>query len=121
VFEEMNAEYELHAPEMARMDGPKDELQFEEWVQRYATRIGDTRLFRDVTARQYPWSQKYTSEEYLGLLDTYSDHRSLPKEKKSRLYEGISVVIARHGGTVAKDYVAVLFLARKDGLTNEMA
>lgn len=113
-FSEMNLQYRLHAPEMAREETGNERVQFDSWVCRYAAEIAMTHLFRDVETMLYPWSQEYGLQEYLDLLDTYSDHRSLPQEVRSRLYEGVSDVIARHGGRVVKEYVAVLFLARKD-------
>ncbi len=85
----------------------------EESRREYAKRIERTGLFEDIEAKAYPWSEEYATERYLGLLDTYSDHRALPGDRKRKLYDEISRVIERMGGTIAKDYLAVLYLAKK--------
>jgi len=69
--------------------------------------------FEDVVREDYPWSTRYTSKEYLGLLRTQSDHRLLDPPVLERLLSGIEVVLAGHGGTIHQRYVAKLYLARR--------
>jgi SAM-dependent methyltransferase len=69
--------------------------------------------FVDVVREDYPWSTTYTSEEYLGLLRTQSDHRLLDPPPLERLLSGIEVVLAGNGGEIEQRYVAKLYLARR--------
>jgi len=37
----------------------------------------------------YDASRTYSADEYIELLDTFSDHRSLPTDLREALYEGV--------------------------------
>lgn len=113
VFDEMNRHYQTHAPHMARSRAANERDAFDQWISGYERTIVGTGLFRDVVSKAYPWTQTYDEVHYLGLLDTYSDHRSLPPPAKKLLYEAIADVIRRNGGMVTKEYVAVLFMAKR--------
>jgi len=69
--------------------------------------------FEPFTFRRFPWSQNYRTGEYLGLLNTYSDHLRLPEPARQRLFEGIAAAIDADGGSIQRDYVAALFVAQK--------
>lgn len=75
--------------------------------------IEASRVFVEVVCEDYPWSTTYTSEEYLGLLRTQSDHRLLDPPVLERLLQGIDVVLAGHRGSLEQRYVARLYLARR--------
>jgi SAM-dependent methyltransferase len=62
---------------------------------------------------RHSWAKVYTGEEYLKLLQTFSDHRAMPEPNKSRFFEAIAGVIAQMGGKVVRDYETVALLARK--------
>jgi ubiquinone/menaquinone biosynthesis C-methylase UbiE len=69
--------------------------------------------FSEVTMTLYDASQTYSADEYIALLDTYSDHRSLPEDNRAALYAGIKEAILRHGGQHKVDYVFQLYMGRK--------
>jgi SAM-dependent methyltransferase len=69
--------------------------------------------FGPVAIQRFPWSLCYTTQQYLGLLNTYSDHIHLPAETRGNLYQAIGQAIDRYGGRLERPYVAVLFLAQK--------
>ena len=69
--------------------------------------------FTDITMKLYDWTKTYTADEYLALLDTFSDHRHLPEENKTELYAGIKNVILRHGGFYKADFTFQLYMGRK--------
>jgi len=69
--------------------------------------------FRDVALKLYDASRIYSADEYIELLDTYSDHRNLPDDLRSALYEGIREVIVRHGGFHEVDCLYQLYMGRK--------
>ena len=53
----------------------------------------------------------YSSEQYIRLLSTYSDHIALPDENRHLLFEGIANLIERkYNGRITKHYEAVLDL-----------
>ena len=69
--------------------------------------------FGPLTIARYPWSERYTTRQYMGLLNTYSDHLSLDPEQRGRLLGEIAQIIDACGGVIERSYVAVLYLARK--------
>lgn len=69
--------------------------------------------FSEVAMNLYDEARTYSTDEYLALLDTYSDHRSLPDNNREALYAGIKEAILRHGGRHRVDYVYQLYMGRK--------
>ena len=70
--------------------------------------------FRTIATRRYVWTVRYTAEEYLAVLDTYSGHRALPAEQRTRLYERIRGRIATQPEeTVVKTYLTTLDVAER--------
>lgn len=69
--------------------------------------------FSDVTIKLYDASRTYSADEYIELLDTFSDHRTLPVDLRIALYDGIKEVILSHGGKNKVDYVFLLYMGRK--------
>ena len=62
----------------------------------------------------YPWTQEYSSEQYVKLLGTYSDHIALPDRNRRLLLDGICDLIEKeYGGSILKHYEAVLDLRKK--------
>ena len=56
---------------------------------------------------------RYSGEEYLKLLQTFSDHRAISEPNKSRFFEAISQVITQMGGEVTRHYETLVLLAKK--------
>jgi SAM-dependent methyltransferase len=69
--------------------------------------------FADVDARVYDWSQRYTTDEYLALLGTHSDHILLPAEARERLFSGVGAALDGAGGSFELRYETLLCLARR--------
>src|SRR5215468_1592673 len=59
-------------------------------------------------------TQRYSGEEDLKLLQTFSDHRAMPEPNKSRFFEAISQVITQMGGEVTRHYETLALLAKRD-------
>ena len=77
----------------------------------HATNFPGVEAFQDPIKRVYPWSQTYSSEQYIKLLGTYSGHIALPDKNKRLLFEGIANLIeTKYDGRVTKHYEAVLDL-----------
>jgi len=70
-------------------------------------------LFQEPITRRYPWSTQYSTDQYIELLGTYSDHISLPDAERTALLRGIADLIDEEfGGSVLKQYEAVLTLRK---------
>jgi len=69
--------------------------------------------FIDVVMKLYNVNLSYSADEYINLLDTYSDHRALPEDKRTALYKRIRETIIRHGGYKELNCVYQLYMGRK--------
>lgn len=110
-FLEVQPIYKEHVPEWQE---PQVGLLTEVEIQSQLEYIRSTGLFASVAAYTYPWTRTYTTTDYLRLLNTYSNHRSLEEGRRRSLYQSISGLIERrYGGFVVKPYLSVLYLAIK--------
>ena len=80
----------------------------------HSTNFPGVEAFQDPIKRVYPWRETYSSEQYIKLLNTYSDHIALPDKNKRLLYEGIANLIeTKYSGQITKHYAAVLDFREK--------
>jgi SAM-dependent methyltransferase len=100
--------YQEFAPEMTNR-----EESFEDTIKQRENDIVESGCFGLVTMKRFPWSARYTTGQYLGLLNTYSDHLRLPKPTRDRLLAGIARIIDKQGGYIEWPYVTVLYIAQK--------
>lgn len=71
-------------------------------------------LFADVTLRHFDWPVSYSAEEYIRLLDTFSNHIAMAAWRRDRLYGEIRRRLAeRPGGRLCRHWGAVLQVARR--------
>lgn len=70
--------------------------------------------FGEPVVTRYTWPQRYTGPEYLDLLGTHSDHRTLPASQLAPLLDAIGAAIDGLGGffTVAYDTTLITALRR---------
>jgi SAM-dependent methyltransferase len=74
----------------------------------------DVEFFEPTMAKAFSWTHVYNTKDYIGLLDTYSDHRSLPLSDREALYQSLTELSeAEFGGKIEKHYVAALNVARR--------
>lgn len=103
--------YQRYAPEMA---DPRPQVSTEQDIQADAEDIRATGLFETVEIRTYAWQATYTTAEYMRLLNTYSNHRTLDPARREPLYRAIAALInEQFAGRVERPYLSVLFLAQK--------
>jgi ubiquinone/menaquinone biosynthesis C-methylase UbiE len=69
--------------------------------------------FTDIDARVYRWQRPYTTDEFIGLLGTHSDHITLPDAPREKLYAEIRAVLDGAGGSFELTYQTLLCLARR--------
>jgi hypothetical protein len=61
----------------------------------------------------YDAARTYDADEYITLLDTFADYRSLPESNREALYAGVKEAIMKHGGHHKVEYVFQLYMGRK--------
>lgn len=109
-FEESQACYQRFFPESA----PDFHLPRADEVRSVSAEIGASGAFAPSVSRTYPWERSYSTEEYLDLLRTYSDHRSLGPARREELLACLGDLIARQfDGKVVKAHLTELTVARK--------
>ena len=69
--------------------------------------------FTDVSLNLYDVTWNFSADEYIALLETFSDHRHLPEENRAALYAGIREKIINNGGCLKGDDVFQLYIGRK--------
>ena len=80
----------------------------------HATNFPGVEAFQDPIKRVYPWTQTYSSEQYIKLLSTYSGHIALPDKNRGLLFDGIvNLIDTKYSRRITKHYEAVLDLRKK--------
>jgi SAM-dependent methyltransferase len=116
--EEVQSVYSRFMPEHQNR---KDQLTTVAAIQAQTEYMRSTGLFIVVEVRTYPWTETYTTAEYLQLLNTYSDHLAMEEEHRRGLYEAIADLIDKHyGGKVERPYLTELFLGKKATSTKSL-
>jgi len=69
--------------------------------------------FKDVTMKIYDKMHTYDTDSYIRLLDTFSDHRALPRDNRGALYAGVNETIEIHGGLIQTHNTYQLYMGRK--------
>jgi SAM-dependent methyltransferase len=100
-----NAAYEEHAPHL--VEGRQWDMG---WV---SEGIAACDALEPPVVRTVTWSTSYTRDEWVQLLETHSDHRILPDDRRARLHGAVGDVIDRHGGRVDMVYDVECFLSRR--------
>jgi protein-L-isoaspartate O-methyltransferase len=108
IFQELSKVYQEYAPELVIHRKP-----YQQMIRRVFGDINGSGCFCKPTIHYYHWSEMYTTRDYLGLLNTYSDHLRLPLNERIRLFNHIGYVIEKHGGEIKKPYLSVLFVSQK--------
>jgi SAM-dependent methyltransferase len=72
-------------------------------------------LFDHAQTRLYPWSIKYTAEEQVRVLGTYSDHLLLAGDARERLFGELGRLVEEFGGSVTREFATLLQIAQKRG------
>lgn len=66
-----------------------------------ASWVLDEALFRDIVRRRYPVESVYSPDEYIALIETYSDNIALPEAQREELFRRLRTRIEAQG-TVRK-------------------
>ncbi|HEY7526290.1 MAG TPA: class I SAM-dependent methyltransferase [Candidatus Limnocylindria bacterium] len=103
-----DAIYRRHAPELVRRRGWNPSRLPDQ-----AAAIRRSGRFTAVERHVVAWRHVFDPDDYVALLDTYSDHRILPARRRERLFDDIRRLARdEFGGQVPRYYRTVLYLAR---------
>jgi SAM-dependent methyltransferase len=81
-----------------------------ESVEAFGEEMDASDLFQLVAERRYQWDVEYTADEYVDVLNTYSDHRRWDEPSRERFFDLIRARIGPR--TIRKTYLATLDVAR---------
>lgn len=109
IYNQIRELYKKYAPELndEKMPTPEEDIYD------IGKNIKATELFSSLEIKKYKWMHTYTSDEYVGLLNTHSRHRILEKEKREPLLKEIKQIIDNNGGKIEKQCLVALFLGKK--------
>ena len=69
--------------------------------------------FRDVESKLYHVTRTFSAKDYIGLLNTYSDHRTMEASQKQALEQAITAAILNYGDILYVYDTIDLYVARK--------
>lgn len=105
----LDALYDEHASELGFSTAfPPIDQRIEE----QRARIEKGGALRAFEVRRYPYTTKKSADDYVRLIDTYSEHAVLPSAVKTKLYPAIHAAIEARGGFLEREVVAYAVLAR---------
>jgi len=110
--EAMDETYRQLAPDTPDTWRPRhaqDPLTSNDWA---ATEIAASALFGPVTISRHRWQTAYSSEAWIELSSTQSNHRMLDDATRDALFDRVREVVAAHGGIVDVEYTATAYLAK---------
>ncbi len=79
---------------------------------RFVAELAASGRFADVRTQTYRWSSTFTSETFVDLLLTQSNHRLLVEDQRDELTDAVRHLVAGHGGVVTVPHATLLILAR---------
>lgn len=78
-----------------------------------AAEVEASGLFTDVSVRRYVWSLRYRTQEYIDLLETFSDHRATPAASRELLYREVRRLLgSREDQSLIRGWLAILNVSR---------
>ena len=93
---------------------PEKERSIEDKIREIENEINRSGLFERPIVKQYSWAKEYTADQYIELLNTYSDHQSLEPKRRKGLFDAVKALIEeKYEGKIIRPYLTVLFIAKK--------
>ncbi|MGZ4197722.1 MAG: class I SAM-dependent methyltransferase [Solirubrobacteraceae bacterium] len=77
-----------------------------------AAALNDSELFEPAEMRRFKWSRTYTTDEWLQLIATHSDHQALGERRLGALLDAVGSEIDALGGAFEYPYETVLVTAQ---------
>ena len=90
--------YRRHAPELLEM-AAQDRTR--KSAKPYLADLEASRAFSSIETRDYPFRRSYTADDWVGTVQTHSDHLQLDPARRAALADAVREVIDRRlGGTI---------------------
>jgi SAM-dependent methyltransferase len=97
--------YERHAPELLE----DLSLPMEDAPPGFVDEMAESGRFDGIVQRQFAWDQPFTAVMLTGMLGTHSEHRALPRRRRSALLRDIRAFVDRDlGGGFVDRYVTTV-------------
>jgi SAM-dependent methyltransferase len=80
---------------------------------RYHDALSQSEAFERLTTFRHSWQRQYTGLQFLKLLQTFSNHQTLPEPAKTQFFQGMEAELARFGNVVTRHYETLLLIAHK--------
>jgi trans-aconitate methyltransferase len=111
----LRAAYETAEPAFAGLPGPMRPGEVDSVTpgEAYGEDMDAGHGFAVEPVRFYYWTQTYTTDEYVRLLQTHSDHILLPDARREALLDAVRAAIDGAGGTFELPHRTHLWLARR--------
>lgn len=109
IFDELEHVYRERAPELVS----EEPWSLEKQIDSTQAEIAASGCFEEPKLVTFSWSKRYYSQQYLGLLNTYSDHLQLNEATRENLFASIGELIDQHGGHIEIPYLTALHVAEK--------
>jgi SAM-dependent methyltransferase len=107
--------YARHAPALVRNSVVLGRVQAD-LAGSDAAAVDKTGLFDPPEVRRYAWTARYSTDAWVAMLSTHSDHRLLEPAALSGLLDAVAQVIDAAGGELQLTYDTLLVVAtRRDG------
>jgi SAM-dependent methyltransferase len=91
----------------------------EQRAMRYHDALSQSEAFARRTTMRHPWQHQYTGPAFLKLLQTFSNHQTLPEPAKTQYFQGMAAALARFGNVVTRHDETLLLLAHKADVTHQ--
>lgn len=91
----------------------QSEESCEERIKSHIEEIKSSGCFKEAIVYRFPWSQRYTTDEYIGYMKTCNWYLSASENNRQAAEVKVSEIINKYGGFIVRQYLGVLFLAQK--------
>ena len=91
----------------------QSEASCEGRIKSHIEEIKSSECFKETTVYRFPWSQRYTTDEYIGYMKTCNWYLSASENDRQAAEVKVGEIINRYGGFIVRQYLCVLFLAQK--------
>jgi SAM-dependent methyltransferase len=108
VYQDLDRIYQRTFPTREESDAA---TSLQENVARTIRTITDSGLFREPVVWDHAWIETYTTDRYMKLLESFSDHRNMDESARMQLIDEVRTIIDKHGGIIKRPLLATLFLA----------
>lgn len=82
-------------------------------IKSHIEEINTSSCFKEPVVYRFPWTQRYTTEEYVGFMKTGNQYLSSSESDRQAAQDKVTGIIERNGGFILRHYLCVLFLAQK--------